>query len=84
MYNQPIAVGVDANNMKDYKGKIFSNCGTNLSIAMELVSISTKYWKLKASWGTAWGEEGYIRISSNANTCGVCQDGYYPKFFREI
>jgi len=42
-----------------------------------LTGVADEYWKLKNSWGTSWGEKGYIRIG-RGDTCGICKSGIYP------
>ena len=71
--SRPIGVSVDANNWSNYASGIFSNCGTSLDHDVFLVGATNDYWKIKNSWGTSWGESGFIRLKSG-NTCGVCQD----------
>jgi hypothetical protein len=74
---RPISVAVDGQNFQTYRSGIFYNCGTQLSLAVLLVGMTDSFWNLKSSWGTGWGENGYIRIG-RGNTCGVCMAPSYP------
>lgn len=45
------------------------------------LSASVPYWVLLNSWGTAWGEQGFIRlaIKGGDGICGInLLPGYYP------
>ncbi|KAF1786306.1 Cysteine peptidase [Phytophthora cactorum] len=76
---QPVAVGVAADNptWKQYKSGIVSSCSTTqLDHAVLAVGYSPSYFKIKNSWGTQWGEEGYMRLKRGAGTrssgtCGI-------------
>ena len=37
------------------------------------------YWIVRNSWGTGWGESGYIRMARNKNNlCGLASSATYP------
>ena len=74
--NAPVSVAVDASNWGAYRSGVLSTCGTAINHGVLLVGSSDAYWKIKNSWGTSWGESGFIRLNKG-NTCNICG---YPSF----
>jgi C1A family cysteine protease len=74
---RPVSVAVDATNWSPYKSGVFNNCAASLNHGVLLVGITDAYWRIKNSWGTTWGESGFIRLA-RGNTCGVCNQPSYP------
>lgn len=70
----PISICADASNWSLYKSGIFSNCGTSvLNHAILIVGYDVEgNWLVKNSWGTTWGQSGYIWLAPG-NTCGLAQ-----------
>ena len=67
----PLAVSVDASAWYQYQSGVFTGCdleSPTLDHAVLLVGVGTDevtglpYWLIRNSWGSAWGEGGYIRI----------------------
>jgi C1A family cysteine protease len=70
----PVAVDVYADGrMSNYSGGIFSgNAGwsTNHMVVLVGYNQKEKYWIMRNSWGSSWGEKGYMRIKYGSNRIG--------------
>lgn len=87
----PVSIAVDAagSTWQFYKGGVVdSKCGTSLDHGVLVVGYGEeqgqKYWKVKNSWGTSWGEEGYILLCKECDKngekgeCGILEQPSFP------
>lgn len=75
--SRPVSVAVDASVWSGYRSGVLANCGVAVNHGVLLVGATDAYWRIKNSWGPAWGESGFIRIN-RGNTCAICQYPSYP------
>lgn len=88
---QPVSIAIQANqfSFQFYKsGIIKSGCGTQLDHGVLIVGYDTDaysvpYWIVKNSWGTSWGQDGYVYILRSSSTndpgvCGIAMGASYP------
>jgi C1A family cysteine protease len=77
---QPISIAIEADKLvfQLYTSGVFdsTSCGTSLDHAVALVGYGSDagqdYFILRNSWGTTWGESGYMRIADTGNGAGIC------------
>ncbi|XP_056439065.1 procathepsin L-like [Gadus chalcogrammus] len=83
----PVSVGINAglDSFHQYKEGVYDppDCGTETNThAVLVVGYDTDqgqdYWIVKNSWGSKWGEQGYIRMARNKNLCGIARQPIYP------
>ncbi|KAH8370819.1 hypothetical protein KR093_005101, partial [Drosophila rubida] len=82
----PISVAVDASFFQHYQGGILDepSCQGGVNHGVVVVGYGHDdtggdYWLVKNSWGTSWGENGYVRMARNKNNqCKIASHGVYP------
>lgn len=94
---QPVSIAIEADQsaFQLYKSGVFTGkCNDGLDHGVLLigygVSSGLDYYILKNSWGTTWGESGYMRIgkgndpatgkpyNGGEGQCGLLMQGVYP------
>jgi len=69
----PLSICVDASDWSTYESGVVSVCGNDVNHCVQLVGVDTVdgYYIIRNSWGTSWGEDGYIRLQTNQDMCGI-------------
>jgi len=76
----PVSICLDASGgFQSYRSGVFAGpCGSQMNHAVLAVGYTDAYWIVKNSWGTSWGEQGYIRMARGKNLCGMSNVLFWP------
>lgn len=79
--NTVIPSAIDVSGLMFYEKGIFTgNCPVSINHAVVIVGMGeengVKYWKIRNSWGSQWGEKGYLRLQRETKDgvmgkCGI-------------
>jgi C1A family cysteine protease len=79
----PLSVCLDAESWNSYTAGIMRVCGKTVDHCVQAVGVLPEeengYWKVRNSWGYAWGEAGFIRLAYGQNTCAITRDPTYAE-----
>jgi hypothetical protein len=77
----PASLCLAASSWQSYSGGILSHCDNQVDHCVQGTGYSgSSYWKIRNSWGTGWGESGFIRLAQGSDLCKVSDDTTYPTF----
>lgn len=90
---QPLTVRIYAStySFQTYHSGIYDDlaCPTSHNHATNIVGygtqtdsygVSTDYWVMRNSWGTGWGEQGYMKMEVQATGPGICGVQNWPSY----
>lgn len=82
----PVSVSIEADQpgFQHYKSGVFDGpCGTNIDHGVLAVGLTADAYIVKNSWGTSYGQAGYIlmkrNIGNKTGLCGIAMQSSYPK-----
>lgn len=78
----PVSVAIHAtDNLQFYTSGLFTDdtCSKDkLNHGVLAVGYDNQSIIVKNSWGSSWGESGYVRFKRGSNLCGIASDTSFP------
>lgn len=80
----PLVVSVDGSRWGFYGSGIFHGCDKDAVINHAVLCMGygtdhSDYWLIQNSWGTTWGEGGYIRLLRHKKSGSYCGVDHFPQ-----
>ena len=78
-----VSVSVYATNLRNYKSGVYTGCKSVKEGNHQVLAVGwgtengKKYWLVKNSWGTNWGEKGYFKIERGSSIVNT-KTTYHP------
>jgi len=86
---QPVAISIDASSdvFHNYTSGVLDSqdCGISTNHAVAIIGYGYDtdsglwYWNVRNSWGTEWGDNGYIKIAISEGD-GICAINHRPLY----
>jgi C1A family cysteine protease len=55
-----------------------TNCKQWPNHAITLTGYTSSYWEIRNSWGSGWGNRGYLKITRSVqNVCQIASNAWY-------
>jgi C1A family cysteine protease len=78
--NSPLSVCVDAEIWQYYTGGVIttsSGCGRSIDHCVQVTGWQQMQgmtvWNVRNSWGTSWGDNGYIYVQKGSDVCAIAE-----------
>jgi len=87
MAKGPLSICVDAESWQFYEGGVISDlCGDELDHCVMITGFQDysdifgtyQVWNIRNSWGSDWGENGYLYVERGYDLCGVADEVTLP------
>ena len=75
----PLSICLAASSWSSYQSGVVSSCDKQVDHCVQVVGVNSDegYWIVRNSWGTEWGEKGYIYLKTGENMCEISYDPTY-------